>query len=851
MNSLDNNNEIFKLAVDLVNQSNRNIFLTGKAGTGKTTFLRYIREHSLKQTAVVAPTGVAAINAGGSTIHSFFQLPFSPYLPEARGFMNADATNKHTLLGKIKLNRERIKVLQQLELLIIDEISMVRCDVLDAIDVVLKHFRHRHAEPFGGVQVLVIGDMYQLPPVTVDEEWNLLSQLYSSPYFFDSRIMQQAPPVYVEFEKIYRQSDDRFIDLLNQVRNNALTNQGNEILQSLHQPDFRVNKEDGYIILTTHNYKADTINGEELAKLKTKSFSFKATIEGEFSEKAYPADEMLQLRERAQVMFIKNDKEKIKRYFNGKIGTITRITDDGIFVQCKDQVDEIEVQKEKWENIRYSLNKTTNQLEENIVGSFTQYPLRLAWAITIHKSQGLTFQKAVIDAGKAFAAGQVYVALSRCTSLEGIVLLSEITPNSLRSDETIVHFSRNYASAIQLKDQLQESKKHYQQKLLLDLFDLMQIIRACSELRKVVQDNAKDFNEPTLPWIDDAEKKLISLQDVAEKFKAHLNHFFGEQATPEENTALQKRTQDASGYFVNALNELLQFIVKSPAVTDSKMQAKNYNEALKDVFTLIAEKKHLLQGFMSGFSIENYYKQKKDFVLPSFTVNAYATASGVAPKIETPHPELHYQLRQLRNKICENKNLAVYMVANTNTIDEMAIYLPQTKDELLKIAGFGRAKVQQYGERFLEIINAYCEEHELTSTITEKIPKKEKKPKAENKPDTKSVSYQLYKEGKTITEIAAERNFAVSTIEGHLSFYVAKGLISIDELVSSEKLVLITPHLNDFEGGSIIPLMQKIDNKLSYSEVRLALAAKEWETANKTLQNNEPKVQVSDTTKAQ
>lgn len=829
---LDNTNEIFTLAVDLVNQSNRNIFLTGKAGTGKTTFLRYIREHSLKQTAVVAPTGVAAINAGGSTIHSFFQLPFSPYLPETRGAFNQeDATNKHTLLGKIKLNRDRIKVMQQLELLIIDEISMVRCDVLDAIDVVLKHFRNRHVEPFGGVQVLVIGDMYQLPPVTVDEEWNLLSQYYNSPYFFDSRIMQQSPPVYVEFEKIYRQSDDKFIGLLNQVRNNALNNQGKQLLDSLYKPDFRVQKDDGYIILTTHNYKADTINGEELSKLKTKSYSFRAVIDGEFNEKAYPADEMLQLKESAQVMFIKNDKEKVKRYFNGKIGTIKRITDDGIYVQCKGETDEIEVKKEVWENIHYSVNKQNNQINEDVVGSFTQYPLRLAWAITIHKSQGLTFEKAVIDAGAAFAAGQVYVALSRCTSLDGIVLQSQITSSSLKSDETIVHFSKNIASANQLKNQLQQSKKIYQQGLLFALFDMMQIVTSCSILKKLVQDNSADFNEATIPWVDSIMERLNYVQSVAEKFKNHLHFFFNETTLPEENEPLQKRVKNASVFFTNEMNGLLQIISASPAVTDSKMQAKNYNDLLKDIFILTAEKNHLLQGFVNGFSIDKYYDLKKRFVVPSIAVNAYATAS--TQKIETAYPELHYQLRQLRNKLCEGKNIAVYMVASSASIDEMVRYLPQTKDALLKISGFGKAKVEQYGQQFLEIITAYMQQHNLISLIHEKEPKKEKKPKVDPKPDTKTLSYALFKEGNKIDEIARIRNFSVSTIEGHLAFYVAKGLIAIDELVQREKLVLIEPVIADYEAGTpITPLIQQLESKVSYGELRLAIAAREWKLAN-------------------
>jgi hypothetical protein len=833
---LDNNNEIFKLAVDLVNQSNRNIFLTGKAGTGKTTFLRYIREHSLKQTAVVAPTGVAAINAGGSTIHSFFQLPFSPFLPEARGTMQpGNVNNKHTLFGKIKLNSERIKVIRQLELLIIDEISMVRCDLLDSIDAVLRHFRSRHSEPFGGVQVLLIGDMHQLPPVTIEQEWSMLSQFYDSPYFFSSRIMQQAPPIYVAFEKIYRQQDDRFIDLLNQVRNNNLSAQGTRLLESLFNPSFRTHKEDGYITLTTHNYKADAINAEELSGLKTKLYSFKATIEGDFNEKAYPADEMLQLKEGAQVMFIKNDKERIKRYYNGRIGVITRITNDGIYVQCKNDNDEIEVQKETWENIRYTVNKSTNRLEEDVVGSFTQYPLRLAWAITIHKSQGLTFEKAVIDAGEAFAAGQVYVALSRCTALEGIVLQSRITPSSLRTDETIVRFSGNIVNPDYLKEELARSKKIYQQGFLLSVFDLFPVLGSCKALQKLLQDNNKDFNEAALQWIGQVEEKLVNLNAVAGKFKEHLNSFFKGSLLPEEDELVQSRVRDAAGYFTNEINEVIQLVSASPAVTDSKLQAKNFNEAAKELFISLAEKKHVIQGFAEGFSVEMYYRRKKSFVVPSLTMNAYATASE--EKKETIHPALHYQLRELRNKICEQKDLAVYMVANTKSIDEMVRYLPQTPEELMKISGFGKAKVEQYGEKFLALITGYSEENNLTSLMHEKNPKRERKAKDASRPgDTKTVTYELYKEGKSVEQIAAERKLTTQTIEGHLSFYVSRGIIPVDELVQKEKLLLIEPHIVNMQDGGLTPIKEKLGEAVSFGEIRLALAAKEWEKLKETIQ---------------
>src|SRR6185503_15459820 len=397
-------NEMFNLAAELVNKSSRNIFLTGKAGTGKTTFLKYIRGNCHKQMAVVAPTGVAAINAGGVTMHSFFQLPFSPFIPEAGGFreQNETVTNRNSLLSRLRITTEKKKIFQELELLVIDEISMVRCDMLDAVDTILRHIRRRHNERFGGVQVLFIGDMFQLPPVIKENEWSLLKDFYDSPYFFDSLVIKEEQPVFIEFTKIYRQSEENFIRVLNQVRNNELDNEGRSLLENRFSTEFRRTKDDGYIILTTHNEKARSKNETELNRIGARSFSYTAEIEGDFPESAYPAEEQLQLKVGAQVMFIKNDTDKVKRYFNGKIGIVTDLDDDKILVQCKDEPDEIEVKKEKWENIRYTVDKKSRQLNEEILGSFTQYPLRLAWAITIHKSQGLTFDKVVIDAGEAF-----------------------------------------------------------------------------------------------------------------------------------------------------------------------------------------------------------------------------------------------------------------------------------------------------------------------------------------------------------------------------------------------------------------------------------------------------------------
>ncbi|MEI2739310.1 MAG: helix-turn-helix domain-containing protein [Chitinophagaceae bacterium] len=832
MMNYDTDNEMFQLAIQLVNQSNRNIFLTGRAGTGKTTFLKYIRENCPKQMAVVAPTGVAAINAGGVTIHSFFQLPLAPFIPESggTGFQNNDqeVSNKHSLLSRLRFNSEKKKVLQQLEILVIDEISMVRCDTLDAIDTVLRHIRQRPAERFGGVQLLFIGDMLQLPPVIKEQEWSLLSEYYSGQYFFDSKVLQEDPPVYIEFNKIYRQRDEQFIGLLNQVRNNELDGEGMKILESRFQPSFRRSKQDGYIVLTTHNNKAGEINAKELNSLSGKLFSYNAEVQDEFSDRAYPADEVLYLKVGAQVMFIRNDAaEKGKRYFNGKIGTVSKLETDKIFVQCDDEV-EIEVQREKWENIRYTLNKSTRQLDSDVLGSFTQYPLRLAWAITIHKSQGLTFEKAIIDAGAAFAPGQVYVALSRCTNLEGMVLQSRVNSSSLFSDARIVEFSQRSASSGQLQQEFAIAKKHYQQTVLLSTFDFAVTINSGKELLEYLMEHTSSFNPESLTWIKELLGKLDKLQETAKKFQYQLLFLFQQPESPEENQPLQERIKAAAIYFVSEISILIQFIQQSPSVTDSRLHSKEYNDSIKEVLAQLSMKKFMLEDFNGKFDMEAFHRRKQKFVLPSITVNAYAGASQ--RKTDSPHPNLHYQLRKVRESICARKDLPIYIVAGSNTIDEMAMYLPQTLAELRKISGFGDAKIEQYGQQFLDVILAYSKENNLTSLIHKKIPKKEKKERKgekRQKVDTKAESFRLFRGGKTIHEIAKERNFAIQTIEGHLAHFVQKGEINIEELVSREKLIIIEPALKNFEGGPITSIKQKLGNDVSFGEIKLALA---WAT---------------------
>ncbi len=834
----DSTNEMFRLAVDLVNQSSGNIFLTGKAGTGKTTFLKYIRENCPKQIAVVAPTGVAAINAGGVTIHSFFQLPFSPFVPEAKGFSEKneeEISNRHSLVSRLRISNEKKKVLQQLELLIIDEISMVRCDTMDAIDTVLRHVRQKHNEKFGGVQVLFIGDMFQLPPVIKDQEWKLLAGYYNSPYFFDSQVIRKTPPVYIEFNKIYRQSEKRFIHLLNRVRNNELDEEGIKILDSRFNSAFRREKQDGYIILTTHNDKARDINAIELRNLNSKLFSFNAEITGEFYDNAYPDDEILQLKAGAQVMFIKNDAEKTKRYFNGKIGVVTKQEDDKIFVQCKEEPDEIEVKRERWENIRYRFNKTSRILEEDVLGSFTQYPLRLAWAITIHKSQGLTFEKAIIDAGEAFAPGQVYVALSRCTNLDGMVLQSRVRPSSLFSDNRIVQFSQRSASTDQLQQELADSRKKYQLAILVSTFDFTTAINYGKEILKLLLEHTSSFNPETFPWMEELLVKMNSLQAIASKFHLQLQELFQQQSLPEHSEGLQERLKAASNYFVKEIESLLQFIQLSPAVTDSQLHAKEYNESLKEIFGQLAIKKFLLEGNNGNFDAEAFHRRKKKFVLPFFTINAYA--GGSQQKTESPHPILHQQLRKLRDSICSKKDIPIYIVAGSRTINEMAEYLPLTLEELEKVSGFGKVKIETYGQQFLEVIQQYCKTNNLSSRIHEKTPKQQRKEPTGikgTKIDTKAETYKLFKGGMPAVAIAQARNLTVQTIEGHLAHYVYKGAINIEELLSKEKLLVIEPAIKEFTEGSIKPIKEKLGDTISFGEIRLAIA---WTGFKKNIQS--------------
>jgi len=831
MHTPDQDNLNFQLAADFVNNTNRPIFLTGKAGTGKTTFLKYIKETTKKQTAVVAPTGVAAINAGGATMHSFFTLPFGPFIPGTKkgfgGDDNEQINDKHSLISRMRYNREKKEVLQSLELLIIDEVSMVRSDVIDAIDLILRYFRRNFNEPFGGVQVLFIGDMYQLAPVVKEDEWKLLQEYYDSPYFFDSLVLKQSQPLYIELEKIYRQNEQNFIDVLNQVRNNQLNEQGMALLNSRYQPNFMPAKTEGYITLTTHNFKADGINENELAGLSGRNFSFKAVVDREFNEKSFPADLNLHLKMGAQVMFIKNDVAQTRKYYNGKIGTVARIDEkeNKIYVICKDSDDEIEVKKETWKNIRYSVNKQEQKVDEEEIGSFTQYPLRLAWAITIHKSQGLTFEKAIIDAGSAFAPGQVYVALSRCTSLQGMVLHSKVTATSVFSDKRIHQFAAQKPGSALLKPHLDEAKKDYQSKLLLGLFNFENIIKEIVAVEKVIHENLPSFDEDGIAFVQRLNDDTYKLKGYADKFIPQLQALLVQPGLPEENTELQTRIKSAAAWFAKYINDfLLMAIDHSPVVTDSRTHGQTFDAALGDLKKQTLELFRLMECCQQGFSVNEFLRTRSRTQIGQLASSSYAGSAQAPAKIVSPHPILFKQLQNLRNVLCQPKNLPIYFVAASNTLQEMARFLPQNMEELGKINGMGKVKLAAYGEAFLEVIKKYAADNKLISLIHEK----NGKPLSESdkkylKPDTKSVSYELFKAGKTITEIAAERRLTYGTIETHLAHFVLHGDIKIEEILMPLKIEVITKVYKEIGGTSTVPIKQVLGDDVSFSEVRLVM----------------------------
>lgn len=680
-------NEESILAWNIIEKTNANLFLTGKAGTGKTTFLKRLKELSPKRMIVLAPTGIAAINAGGMTIHSFFQLPFSPYVP---GTTFGSGEQKRYQFSKLKRN-----IIRSIDLLVIDEISMVRSDLLDAVDSVLRQYRKRHDLPFGGVQLLMIGDLQQLAPVVTPQEEHLLGQHYDTPFFFSSNALKQVGYLTIELKKVYRQQDEQFISLLNQIRENKASEATLQALNQRYIPNFVPPKEGNYIRLTTHNAPAQYINEQQLAALPVQSFSFTADIEGDFPETSYPADFKLTLKPGAQVMFIKNDPQH--RFYNGMIGEVigVRTDEDGskITVRSKDSGEEFDLEKMEWTNAKYTLNEKTKEIEETVEGKFMQYPLRLAWAITIHKSQGLTFEHAIIDASHSFTHGQTYVALSRCKTLEGMVLSQPLSRGAIISSQTVDAFTSQLAAPSQ--EQISSLELQYIIYCISELFDFYSIRASYEHLMRCL---VEFFNGKYPRMVSEYQKLQVVLKSliaVSDKFRVQYTGMLARN--PDVRQAeLQDRIHKGAMYFLDKIGILSDLIRKSNLDTDNKVARKQFEDRFSVFSEDVKLKERLLKYECSAeFTVTDYLKKKAQFLL----LDADASSDS----------------------------------------------------------GSGRKSRRQ---------------------------KKPNEPKVPKTP-TREISYNLYKQGMTLEQIAAERGLVKDTIAGHLASYVKEGKIGLRALISS------------------------------------------------------------------
>lgn len=713
-------NRELSLADRIINDTGTNLFLTGKAGTGKTTFLRRLRQTSDKRMVVLAPTGVAAINAEGVTLHSFFQLDFSTFIP-GKGFRNSNAK-------RFSFSKEKRRIIATLDLIVIDEISMVRPDVLDAIDDTLRRIRGNRA-PFGGVQLLLIGDLRQLAPVVREYEWNEMKPYYHSPYFFESHALQKAGFLTIELQTVYRQADQTFIDILNAVREG---NADDNTLQALNQrylPGFQ--GDEGYIHLTTHNETAYNHNQSRLAMIQSEPYTYQAVIKGDFPESSYPAEASLVLKKGAQVMFIKNDQGSDRRFYNGLIGTVANIGVNTVTVIPSDGGAPIETGLMEWENTKYSINESTGEIRSEITGTFSQMPLRLAWAITIHKSQGLTFDKAIIDAVNSFAPGQTYVALSRCRTLGGLVLSAPLGRNSIITDSNINAFVSDYEAKRPTGETLVGLRNEYTRSVVAELFDFNPIRHALDQFTQSMRDYVIPVDETLAPDLDAEYIRVMrDIVDVASKFKAI---YASSPIDPDSFTPqLKSKIEGGCRYFADQLDKTANYIRSLEFDLDNKAYMKRLSNAIEELLFRIELKRDVLRNLEDKtFSTSEYNRAKARAVL------------GNEPKDGNPS-------------------------ASAKKKDKRA-----TKE------------------------------------------KKEKKPKGYSQ----HLSLTMYKDGKTISEIALERGLSVSTIASHLAYYATKGDLDIQSMISADHLRLMQEALDSPGGG--YTALKELKDRIPSEEISL------------------------------
>ena len=698
---------IFEMAERYVKATGRSVFLTGKAGTGKTTFLKYITQTTAKRFVVLAPTGVAAINAGGSTIHSFFQLPLCPYLPDVK-----ELITEYQMPERYRsLRKERVKIIRTLDLLIIDEISMVRADLLDAVDMTLRKYR-RNDKPFGGVQLLMIGDAQQLSPVVKDSERQYMSQVYQSPYFFHSKALSRLQYVTIELQKVHRQKDAEFLDILNAVREDRMTPQ---LLRKINErvgvPP--VKQEDGTepIRLTTHNVRADEVNSRKLAELPDDPSLFTAQIEGDFPEHSYPADEVLELKPGAQVMFIRNDSDG--KYYNGKLAKVEKIA-KGVVTVSDSNGEMIDVTPVEWPNTQYELDDESGEICQNVVGTFRQLPLRIAWAITIHKSQGLTFDNVVIDAGAAFAFGQVYVALSRCRSLEGITLESPITSSGIYRDMHVAAFNEGFMplEAVSCRVELEERGYAFDQ--YRSVFDFN---GACSSLRymlKLWRGVLSETYPELYAGMEAASKALHDAAKVADTFRQQLKNIESSQA--QDDIYLKERLTKATGYFLPMIRTVRDAVMDIIGLEiDNKETKKKVNDVLEELLTEVDIIFNSLENFERGeFGIDTVCRVRTECHLQDRNLARRRKLRKVTRAADEPgivNEELRDRLQQWRSDRFKADNVPAYTIMHQSTLIQIATLIPSTRQALLAIKGFGEASFRKYGEQILEICSEYKKSH--------------------------------------------------------------------------------------------------------------------------------------------
>ncbi len=784
-------------ALQIIEQTGTNLFLTGKAGTGKTTFLHRLRERSPKRMVVLAPTGIAAINAGGVTIHSFFQLPFGPYIPNA-------AYKKESL----KLSRQKIRLIRTIDLLVIDEVSMVRADLLDSMDAVLRRYRN-HALPFGGVQLLMIGDLQQLAPVARDEEWNLLRSYYDTPFFFSSRALRETHYVTIELKHVYRQSDPEFLRLLNLVREGRADGHTLATLNRRYVQGFRPRKEDGYIRLVTHNHQAAYINDRELAAIPETTFRYTARVEGNFPETSYPTEELLTLKQGARIMFLKNDKDK--RYYNGMLGDIVRIDGEGFTVRPLGNPDAtIEVSREQWENTKFVIDEKTKEIGEKVEGTFSQFPVRLAWAITIHKSQGLTFERAVIDAHSAFAHGQTYVALSRCKTLEGLVLSTPIPPAAIITDRSVADYTLEAVRRSPDEMAIAGMVRNYWIETVKRLFDFSEMRVAFDALLRHTEEHFYRLYPDTL---EDLRQRRVDFRkqtnDVAERFHQQLERLTAAAQDLPTDGNLQSRLRKGAEYFGDQLAPLYAYVVSLSLPSDNKQLKRRMDEILQEFSDALRIKLRLLNRCREeGFELKAHLEERALAALDDGRgvskgkavkeKSSVSVRERIVVPSEVLHPVLYQKLVAWRYDKSKTLEVPAFHILTQKALLGIVNLLPDTPEHLRLVPYFGAKGVEKFGNEILDIVRSYMERENLERPEVQTV--RVERRKGEPAEKTYDLSLRLFNEGQSVEEIARERNLTVSTIYNHLIRQVLADKLPLSALISVEDQARVEHYLDTHDG---------------------------------------------------